>query len=179
MTNEIAPEKLNARFAAAVTLSASAKIVATGFLTFSSFLITGFGAILGFTVGNIEKVEPLVSRASVKSALSLFLWALALHVVQRYLASIVAGNAASLKASRKIFSDDRKLDWKEYCDQIKMAMWRPARWLLSHWISKVSEGDVAIVSRLAIGLAQLQGLLAVAQAGFVGWAAYSLLNYLK
>ena len=77
---------------AAKVLNAMAGSINTQLAAFSSWMVAGFGAVLGLLVANIDTIAPFIPPTIIGGAVKLFLVAVVLNVFQRYLAAIVAGS---------------------------------------------------------------------------------------
>lgn len=141
--------------------------------TFSSWLIGSFAAVLALIITNIEKVSKFVPAERIGTAAFIFLFAVGLHVLQRYLAAIVAASAAAGKEADGLTVSE-SLNFALVTAEIEKATLWPARLLVRKGFAKIAAGDHAASGRTQALFAQSQGLLVIFQVAFVLSAAYVL-----
>ncbi|MDA8127576.1 MAG: hypothetical protein M0Z73_02590 [Betaproteobacteria bacterium] len=144
--------------------------------TFSSWLIGSFAAILGLLLSKIDTVTTLLPAACIGLSIKIFLIAVSLHVLQRYLGAIVSGSEAASKEAESAAPAGVTLDFSRVVNEIERSIFWPARIFLRWTNKKILAGDFAAPGRLVVKLTQAQAFLVLGQMGFVGWAAYSLAN---
>lgn len=149
--------------------------VTENLVTFSSWLIGSFTAVLGLLLSNIDTVSKYLPAKGIGSSVTLFLFAVALHVIQRYLAAIVAGSVAVSKEVESL-SVSASLNFPLVMDEIEKSTFWPARILVRRTLKKVRAGDFAASGRMVGKITQVQGFLVVAQMITVTAAAYVLVK---
>jgi hypothetical protein len=147
--------------------------VSENLATFSSWLVGSFAAILGLLIANINSVSKFVPAESLGSSASLFLVAVGFHVIQRYLAAIVAGSVAAGREAEALPTPE-SLNFVLVMEEIEKSTLWPARIVMRRLLSKVRNGDFAAAGRLNGRLAQVQGILVLAQMVIVICAGYVL-----
>jgi hypothetical protein len=84
-------------------LVVSAKNTSESMQKFVQWMLTGFGAGLTFLLGNLDRIQPHIAFQHIKMAGTLFLWAAALGVCQRYLAMLIrTGTGAFLDSEKHV-----------------------------------------------------------------------------
>lgn len=166
------PKPQDSLFAGKLLVAMAAKL-SSELSTFSGWMITAFGALLGVMLANIESVTKFIPVKALGWSVSIFLSAVALHVIQRYLASIVAGSVAAGEAAEAIPPHDN-VDMRYVLGQLEQSTLWPTRLLVRWSNSKIANGDLAVAGRMNARLAQIQAWLVFFQLGLVLWAAYSI-----
>lgn len=136
-------------------------------------MIGGFAAILGLLISNIDSVSNILPAKCVGASASLFLFAIGLHVLKRYLAALVLSGMAVIREmeAQPIVEG---LNFDLVLDQLERSTFWPARILVRRNIAKVRDGDFAAGGRLYAKLAQIQGYFVLAQMIIVVAAAQVL-----
>lgn len=80
MTKEISPIKPHESSYAAKMLNAMAGSINTQLAAFSSWMVAGFGAVLGLLVANVDTIAPFLPPTTIGCAVKLFLVAVVLNV---------------------------------------------------------------------------------------------------
>lgn len=141
--------------------------------TFAGWMLTGFGALLGLILTNIESVSKFVPASSIGSSISIFLSAVVLHVVQRYLASIVASSTAIGKEIESIPAIG-EINIQFLLRELEASTLWPTRLLVKWSNAKIREGDLAVGGRVNAVIAQLQAWMVFSQLILIIWAAYTI-----
>jgi hypothetical protein len=147
--------------------------VSENLATFSSWLVGSFAAMLGLLIANIDSVSTFLPAKSVGTSASLFLVAVGFHVIQRYLAAIVAGSVAVGREAEAVPTHE-SLNFLLVMEEIEKSTFWPVRILMRRTLSKVRNGDFAAGGRLNGKLAQIQGFLVLSQMVVVIGAGYIL-----
>ena len=163
---------------AAKVLNAMAGSINTQLAAFSSWMVAGFGAVLGLLVANIDTIAPFIPPTIIGGAVKLFLVAVVLNVFQRYLAAIVAGSVTVGKEVESI-PITQEIDLSYIIREIERATFWPTRILVRWSNRKVLSGDLAVGGRLNARLAQIQGWLVLVQMIAVVSAIFVIANGLK
>lgn len=129
---------------------------------FASWMVAGFGAMLGLLVANIDTVSPFIAPVVVGASVKLFLAALVLNVLQRYLAAMVAGSIA-VAHEVQLIPIDHEVDLGYVVREIECATFWPTSILVRWSNRKALSGDLAVSGRLNVRLAQIQGWLVLGQ----------------
>lgn len=125
-------------------------------------MITGFGALLGLMLTNIESVSKFVPASVLGCSISIFLVAVVLHVVQRYLASIVISSTAVGKEVESI-PIIGEINIQFVLNQLEASTLWPTRLLVKWSNAKISAGDLAVSGRVNAVMAQIQAWLVFTQ----------------
>ena len=174
-TNTIKPHDSSL---AAKILNAMAGSINSQMTAFSSWMVAGFGAMLGLLVANIDTVSPFIAPAVIGASVKLFLVALVLNVLQRYLAAMVAGSIAVAKEV-ELIPLDHEVDLSYIVREIEYATFWPTRILVQWSNRKALSGDLAVSGRLNVRLAQIQGWLVLVQMMVVVFSIVLIANGLK
>jgi hypothetical protein len=105
----------------------------------------------------------------VRSGVVLFLWAVIVTVIEKYIAIVVAGGAEGAKIARSTILDymklrtERKLpaelDMAVIVREFVKPLFRPAMWIAWRSIKKTTHGDINAGLRQLMVWGQIQGLL--------------------
>lgn len=163
---------------AAKILNAMAGSINAQMTAFSSWMVAGFGAMLGLLVANIDTVSPFIAPTVVGASVKLFLVALVLNVLQRYLAAMVAGSIA-VANEVQLIPINHEADLGYIVREIERATFWPTRILVRWSNRKALSGDLAVSGRLNARLAQVQGWLVLAQMIVVVSSTVLIANGLK
>ena len=87
-------------------LTIMASRVSENLATFSSWLIGSFAGILALLIANLGDVSAVLPAKAIGTSASTFLFAVGLHVVQRYLAALVAGSAIVTREAEALPTPD-------------------------------------------------------------------------
>ena len=83
--------------------------------SFVSWLLGGFGAALALVLSNLDSIAPFVPIEAIKSSATIFMVAVVVGVVEKYLAAIVTGGAESAAAGREIGEKPADLETRFSC----------------------------------------------------------------
>ncbi|UYK76877.1 hypothetical protein NG825_00235 [Xanthomonas sacchari] len=161
--------EIHERVTAGRLLSLAAAHVSEHMGSFGTWLLVGVGATYSLVLANLASVQQFVSLWSVRSGLLLLLAAVALGVLQRWLAAIVGASSAAAEKADKIGRDladqDIDLDFQVLFREMERGTYYPAKWIVKRSYSKVMAGDFAAFGRMSAGIAQVQSYLVLAQVG--------------
>lgn len=163
---------------AAKVLNAMASSINAQLTAFSSWMVAGFGAVLGLLVANVDTIAPFIPPTTIGAAVKLFLVAVVLNVFQRYLAAMVAGSIAVGKEVESI-PITQEIDINYIVREIECATFWPTRILVRWSNRKALSGDIAVSGRLNVRLAQIQSWLVLVQMIVVVFTIAIIANALK
>lgn len=159
-------------------LTAMANRVSSELVSFSSWMVLGFGAILGLVLANIDTVSKFVAPNAFGLAVKLFLVAVIFNVLQRYMAAIVSASV-TLAKEVEAMPVHPNADIAAFMHQIEDATLWPMK-LMVRWSNrKIAAGDFAVGGRLNARLAQAQAWFVFAQLIAVVAAALVIANALQ
>ena len=122
-------------------------------------------------LANLDSLQQLVSPRSLQKSLLFLIIAIVLGVFQRWLAAIVAANAATGGKAEQIGKDlaaqDIEVDFKIVLREIERGIYYPAKWMVRRSFNKAMSGDFAASGRIAAAISQIQSGLAFILVGFV------------
>jgi len=146
--------------------------------TFASWLIGGFGATLAFLISSKE-AHAWMSADALPKAGKVFWIALALTVVQKYLAALLASIAAGQASARKAVEDQRvlrgehfKFEPQAFFAQMRSALPGMSVILGGFFVRAVADGDLMVAARWAMRLLYSQGLCVLGVATLLLKAAW-------
>jgi hypothetical protein len=177
MSDASAP-KINESIYAGKALAVMAAAINSEHSSFSSWMVAGFGAAIGLLIANVEKVAPYISPSAIGSSTKLFLVAVILNVIQRYLGAIIAGSVATGKEVESI-PVATALDLQVILNEIEQSTLWPMRFMVRKSNNRIRAGDIAFASRLNAWMAQIVGWLVLVQMVVVIAAAWVIANALK
>lgn len=144
------------------------------FDTFATWLLAGFGAAVGLLLSN-DKASTLETAPMIRSGTELFVWAMCVTVVEKYLAIIVAASSEAAAFSRTTFKEYLKerreaklsetLSMQTFVKEFVRPIFKPAAWLASIQIRKVMAGDLNAGARPMVIISQTQGALLLVEIG--------------
>jgi len=143
-------------------LTISARTISNGLARFSGWMIAGYSAILAFLLVNSKSPDTLVLPSTVTVAVLIFLLALILHIVQRYMGTIVESSAQVGDHVRQL-EPPEDLDIKMIVMELTEYVLWPLRNYTKRQMAKILEGDLAASGRMLAKMTQVQGLLVIAQ----------------
>lgn len=159
-------------------LTAMANRVSSELVAFSSWILLGFGAILGLVLANIQTVSKFVAPESLGFAVKLFLVAVIFNVLQRYMAAIVSASV-TLAKEVEAMPIHPNADMAAFLGEIEAATLWPMK-IMVRWSSrKIAAGDFAVGGRLNARLAQAQAWFVFVQLIVVVAAALVIANALQ
>ena len=148
--------------------------------SFSGWLLGGYGAFTALFLSQYDALSKHLGARSVRWTILLFGIVLLLGMIEKYISFLVAGATAGAEESRKTVGRqnlESPVDAEFVLDEIEKAMLWPARWFVHRSIAKAKTGDIVSSARKFMKLAQVQGMVLVAQvaavlatAGIIGFA---------
>jgi hypothetical protein len=167
----------SARHLAAYVLIRMAATLSSGLASFSSWMIVGCAAILGLIVANLETVTEFIPAVAVSRAIVLFLIALGLNLLQRYLSGMVVAAGDIVRELRET-KWTKEIDIDVFLAEMERAIIWPMRTFVTYMNRRLKSGDLAVSGRFHTILAQVQGLLVLIQMVLlvfsIGVLAYAL-----
>jgi hypothetical protein len=144
-------------------LSTTAAHVSQSLDSFCSWLLLGVGATYTFVLSNLASLQDLIAVASVRASLYLLLAAIAVGVVQRWLAATVAASCATSEKADEIgcnlSAQEVEVDFAVVFREMQRGLFYPAKWMARRSFKKAMKGDFAVGGRLAAALSQAQAWL--------------------
>jgi hypothetical protein len=144
------------------------------FDTFATWLLAGFGAAVVLLLTSHE-ISVLVPAASIRYGAKLFLAAVCVTVVEKYLSIIVAGGSEGADFARSTLEDHLKkrreqglplnLNMQTFIGEFLRPLFKPAVWLASFALRKIAAGDFNAGARQLVVMSQTQGALLLAEVG--------------
>lgn len=148
-------------------LLASAGNASKALDAFASWLLAGFGAAVALLLTN-QQVQALVPISVVRYGSKLFLLAVVIVLVQKYISVIVVSAADGAALGREVVLRFMKeidsrggtfaLDGPMLAAETLKGMFPPARWVVAKMLAK-AKGDVGAGARLFMKAVQIQGAL--------------------
>ncbi len=178
MTDHSTPANITESIYSGKVLTAMASSVNEHHLKFSSWMVAGFGAAIGLLISNIDKVATYISPAAIGCSTKLFLVAVVLNVLQRYLGAIISG---SMEVAKKVedLPINGDLNTQAILKEIERATLWPTRYMVRSSNKRILSGDIAYGGRLNAWMAQIAGWLVLSQMVAVVSAAWIIANALK
>ncbi|WP_054773457.1 hypothetical protein [Methylogaea oryzae] len=155
MTDSSTPPKLYEGIYAGKVLAVMAATINTEHSAFSSWMVAGFGAAIGLLIANVDKVAPYISPTAIGVSTKLFLFAVMLNVLQRYLGAIIAGSVATAKEVESI-PVTTTFDVNVVLNEIERSTLWPMRPLVRWSNRRILAGDIAFGGRLNAWMAQVE-----------------------
>ena len=136
--------------------------------SFSGWLLGGFGVASALLVSQYDSVSKHLAASTIQTFLFLFLSALGLGIVQKYIYVIVTahsqGSAIGRELGEKASEKSIRLDFEVILTEMEKSTFAPARWFVSRSFDKLRKGDLVSSTRNFSRLFQIQSVLAVIQA---------------
>ena len=155
--------RLKAEGAALRTLTISTSNASESLDKFAAWFLTAFGAGLTFLLTNYKDLEPLIPVEQLKITGSFFVCAVAFGVIQRYLAAIIAGIAASARDAQKIGEQFADMDWDEYVNAVRRALPFPLALILRSKLHSLEKREILGSANTITWLTLIQGVMVVGQ----------------
>jgi len=191
---EISLEKANKADAnaQAVLLSGAAMAHLAGNLSakfdnFSTWLLAGFGGAVALLLTSHE-VNALVAPSTVRYGANLFLAAVCVTVVEKYISIAVTAGSEGAEFSRATFQDhfdarreqDLPLNFnmQTFIREFLRPIFKPALWLNSSALRKMAAGDQNAGVRHLVVMSQIQGALLLLEVGLFVAAIWRIVEAL-
>lgn len=162
------PSETQANFFAGQLLIVATQKVSNSFDTFSGWLAAGSGAAFALFIANLESMSKFVALGSVKSATLFFLVSGVLAVIDKLLASFIAGGTAAAIEGAALGKDlaerQVQIDVATLFAETEKALFWPGSWFARRAFSKAQAGDFAGPARMYTKVAQAQALAVIIQA---------------
>lgn len=145
-------------------LSLVSQSVTTSLEKFSGWLLAGVGAGFALILSNIDAIREFIYIESIKLAVYIYLAALALGILQRWLAAGINGASLVAKESEDLGRNAAdSVNFDNVLTEIERATLYPQKWLVRYQFNKVRSGDFAIAGRMQAIMAQVQGFFVLGQ----------------
>jgi len=165
-----------AKVLAALTLMGGAVSLSKRVDGFAVWLLAGLGAALGLMLANLDAVLSYIPAAEFRATVNLFLCALGLAVLQRYLGVGIHVGAETFEATLGRFCrvGIGNFDLSTFNAEVDKAYPPPWRWVV-RWARRRGEaGDTTLMGRLVARLGLAQSILVLAEAVVIGCAVSKL-----
>jgi hypothetical protein len=176
----------------AVLLSGAAMAHIAGSLsakfdTFATWLLAGFGGAVALLLTSHE-VNALVAPSIVRYGAKLFLAAVFVTVVEKYISIMVAGGSEGAEFSRTAFEDHFKVrreqnlslnfNMQMFIAEFLRPIFKPALWFGSFALRKIAAGDFNAGVRQLVVMSQIQGALLLLEIGLFVAAVWRIVEAL-
>jgi hypothetical protein len=134
----------------------------SGLTSFSNWVAVGFAAVLGLLISNIDNIESYIPSQSVSRISWLFLVAMIINMISRYLSIVISSGIAAAKETGAL-APPTDTDLKYVLKELEDATYRPARvWVRSANL-RILRGDFALGGRMNYKMAQILAWLVFCQ----------------
>jgi hypothetical protein len=157
------------------------------FDTFATWLLAGFGGAVALLLTSHE-VNALIAPSVVRYGAKLFLAAVCVTVVEKYISIIVAGGSEGAEFSRTAFEEHFKarreqnlplnFNMQKFIAEFLRPIFKPALWLNSSALRKVAAGDQNAANRQLVIMSQIQGALLLLEIGLFVAAVWGIVEAL-
>lgn len=156
---------VNDQIAAADVLMTVSSVVSSNLLTFTGWLIVGFGSALGVLIANVSNVEEYIDKKVLSSTVILYCVAFFFHMIQRYLETIVNSShqAAEFQRSRREEKKPSIVNMGGFLEAIADASFPPVNYFMKWSFALLLNDNYMGPARLNAKLSQIQTLLMVLQ----------------
>ena len=144
-------------------MAIAAQSLSEGVETFSSWVLAGFGAVLGLLLANLDKLKEFISVVAVRHAAWVYFVAATLGLFGKLIAHVVVSGAKGAAASGELAKGVEDIDLNLYLETTGRAFFPPARWMLKRLITKALQGDLTYSQRLWLRCAQVQSMLSIVE----------------
>ncbi|MDC8012930.1 hypothetical protein [Tahibacter soli] len=157
-------------------------------LDFAGWLVAGAGAAIGVIVANIDKLEKYVLVSGIKTSAYIYLGALALHGIQRYLSMFTTVVAAldvdKALAESEVEGDGSPSDLSmsyqaRVMQRLDSALFWPARWYSRRKLRNPNAQNGNALADKSFRRAQIEAALMTAQVPIVLLALFWLVQAIK
>lgn len=132
--------------------------------TYSTWLMAGLAAFVAVLISNQEKVTKLVTPEMLTSSLVILFMVVAIGIIQKAVAVMVAASAAGEHVGRDVAErGEAAAGFSIVIREILAGTLPPMRWLMRKRLLRVLRGDIAADGRSTYKFAQVQTLLAIGQ----------------
>jgi hypothetical protein len=133
-----------------------------GFLSFSSWLITGFAAIVAVLIANLDAAISHTSAITVTEVIRLFIYAAIVHFCQRFIGLFIETQCGGAQSSNDN-PPPALLNFDMFFADMRRGLFWPGTYFLDWTINKLRKGDFLALPVLGMRLNQLQGVLVLWQ----------------
>ncbi len=157
------------------------------FDSFGTWLLAGFGAGVALLLEKHDQVS-VVPLTTIKFGVSLFLFSSILVVIEKYLAIVVGAAADSAEFATKEVNEHFKkqredgiplaFDVVTFSEKLLLGMLPTHRWFVAWAIKRFSGDDFSRVGRALMWIAQVQGILILAEVALFLWSIWRLIHTL-
>ena len=160
-----------------VMMHLTASAVSEKLLSFTGWLVTGFAAIVGLIVTNIDKVSPFICETTIGTIVKLFAATVLVHLFQRYFSLMVSASAKMALTTRDLPAPI-PFDGTQYIKDFSSGMYSLPRMYLNRVISKMNANDPLYGPRMSLKLSQWQTVLVLVQSILAIWAVWLIADSL-
>lgn len=164
-------EHLHEKITAGKLLSISAAQISSRLDLFCSWLLIGVGGAYALILANLKSLQDLISVHYMKGSLLMLLVAIVLGILQRWLAAVVAGNAATSEMAGQIGKDlserDIDIDFTKVFSEMEKGLFYPTKWIARSSFKKAMSGDFAASGRFSAFISQVQSWLVFTLVGVI------------
>jgi len=171
-------ELLQEKLLASSTFALGAGNLSAAIDTFANWLLGGFGAGLALLLANIDKMQGYIATNAIRRAGLLFLAAVIVGTVEKLFALVITTASKGYAAGREMGAGVTGIDLQQYFKESERAFYFPARWFAARSFRKVAQGDIVALPRALLRAAQIQTWIALAEAGLIIWAIYTIIHAL-
>ena len=135
--------------------------------SFASWLLAGSSTAFMLVLTNIDTLTKYIKAFAIKEALFLFLYSVALAIVQKWISSIInagiRGAEEGAKLDNAINQTGIAVQYEVIMQAVEDAAWFPAKYFIRKQYKKIRAGDILAGGRQQLKLAQLHSFLMLAQ----------------
>lgn len=163
-------DHIQERIIAGSLLYETAHAMSKRFDIFASWLLAGFGGAVALMLSNRE-IASLLPTTTMRGELKIFIWAVIIAVIQKYLAILVISGAEGAALERTLVKQHLKdlqekgvsptLDGQVIDSEFIRGLFQPARFIAEWMGAKAAKGDFAAGGRQSMKVAQIQTNLVV------------------
>lgn len=160
------------QYAAAASLTMTAKHMAPTSLAFLNGLLTLTGAAVALLISRVDVLVPLVSAAALKYGIAVLIVSALLGLIARYNTSVVEtgirlgeeGEQVGKQIAEKFGGGTPvEFDLDQFHSEVLRGLFWPTRLLVERGMKKSCQGDYVAQTRVLAKLSQLSGLLILLQ----------------
>lgn len=153
------------KYMASQILMASAGHAADALDSFSTWLLGGSAAILAVLFASQPHFSDVLAIPTLQKASYIFLLSAAIGVLNKYLATIIAGAYASSKETvaiaKRLDEEGFALKMTKVHSELEKAIFPPMRWIVRKANESAEKGDTVMSARAISRIAQIQGYVTV------------------
>jgi hypothetical protein len=174
MATQMTDQRMQAMVLAGASLNQMTGVMSEKFDTFATWLLAGFGAAVGLLLTSHDAAN-FVSASAIRIGSELFVAALIVTLIEKYLAVIAIGGskaAADAKELMEKFMKDRResdlpitFEFETFKAEILRALFFPVKWVAVRQMTGFSRCDFNGSARLLAKISQAQGALMLVEVG--------------